>query len=207
MRQLCRVEVDRTTFPVYSLAIGSQAQDVPVVGFFGGVHGLESIGTHVLLVFLRSLIGRLKWDSVLQHELQSVRLVFMPLVNPGGMYRHSRANPQGVDLMRNAPVDCAAGAPPLIGGQRIGPGYDAHHVERCLRELALLLEEAAAQGHTHHQALANTRLTRPMKKNSRWGASASLRSDQPVSASRGCGTGGACTARSEPATATASFPG
>lgn len=118
VRQLCRVEVDRTTFPVYSLAIGSQAQDVPVVGFFGGVHGLESIGTHVLLVFLRSLIGRLKWDSVLQHELQSVRLVFMPLVNPGGMYRHSRANPQGVDLMRNAPVDSSEKVPFLLAGQR-----------------------------------------------------------------------------------------
>ena len=26
----------------------------------------------------------------------------------------------------------------VVPGQRIGPGYDAHHVERCLRELALL---------------------------------------------------------------------
>ena len=93
VRQLCRVCTDDTTFPVYALALGSQAADAPAVGFFGGVHGLESIGTHILLVFLRSLVHRLKWDQVLQHELQSVRLVFMPLVNPGGMYRHSRANP------------------------------------------------------------------------------------------------------------------
>jgi hypothetical protein len=118
VRQLCRVSTSDTTFPVYALALGSQAADAPAVGFFGGVHGLESIGTHILLVYLRSLVHRLKWDQILQHELQSVRLIFMPLVNPGGMYRHSRANPQGVDLMRNAPVDSREKVPFLLAGQR-----------------------------------------------------------------------------------------
>ena len=36
----------------------------------------------------------------------------MPLVNPGGMSRGTRANPAGVDLMRNAPVRGAATACP-----------------------------------------------------------------------------------------------
>jgi hypothetical protein len=51
-----------------------------------------------------------------------MRLVFMPLVNPGGMLRGTRANPAGVDLMRNSPVDAADPVPILVGGQRISPG-------------------------------------------------------------------------------------
>ena len=48
-----------------------------------------------------------------------MRLVFVPLVNPGGLMRGTRANLNGVDLMRNAPVEAVDGAPWLIGGQRI----------------------------------------------------------------------------------------
>ena len=43
----------------------------------------------------------------------------MPLVNPGGLLRGTRANPQGVDLMRNAPVDADDSVPWLIGGHRV----------------------------------------------------------------------------------------
>jgi hypothetical protein len=88
------------------------------VGFFGGVHGLERIGAEVVMAYLRSLATRLRWDDTLHLMLQSVRLVFMPLVNPGGIWRGTRANPNGVDLMRNAPVDSAERVPWLIGGQR-----------------------------------------------------------------------------------------
>jgi hypothetical protein len=55
------------------------------------------------------------------YVLQRLHIVFMPIVNPGGMLRGTRANPQGVDLMRNAPVQAQDGAPPLLSGQRIGP--------------------------------------------------------------------------------------
>jgi Zinc carboxypeptidase len=48
-----------------------------------------------------------------------VRIVVMPLVNPGGLLRGTRANPSGVDLMRNAPVECLDGAPALFGGHRL----------------------------------------------------------------------------------------
>jgi hypothetical protein len=51
-----------------------------------------------------------------------MRLVFMPVVNPGGMWAATRANPRGVDLMRNAPVDATDRVPPWIGGQRISAG-------------------------------------------------------------------------------------
>jgi hypothetical protein len=46
----------------------------------------------------------------------------MPIVNPGGMALGTRANPGGVDLMRNAPVQAVESVPFLVGGQRISSG-------------------------------------------------------------------------------------
>ena len=104
--------------PIYSVALGNPAPELPAVGFFGGVHGLERIGSEVVIAYLKSLLERLQWDQLLHHELDSLRLVFMPLVNPGGLLLGTRANPFGVDLMRNAPLDASDTVPFLIGGQR-----------------------------------------------------------------------------------------
>ena len=93
-----------------------------MVGYFGGVHGLERIGARVVTAHLHHLVMRLQWDNILRHQLESLRLVFMPIVNPGGMALGTRANPQGVDLMRNAPVDALQKVPMLIGGQRFSAG-------------------------------------------------------------------------------------
>jgi hypothetical protein len=109
---------DRLSIDV--IALGNPSLDVPAVGFFGGVHGLERIGVRVLVAWLRNLVRRLDWDRTLAHQLERVRLVFMPLVNPGGLLLGTRANPNGVDLMRNAPVDAEDAVPWLVGGQRIG---------------------------------------------------------------------------------------
>jgi hypothetical protein len=46
----------------------------------------------------------------------------MPIVNPGGMWAATRANPRGIDLMRNAPVDAKDRVPFLVGGQRLSSG-------------------------------------------------------------------------------------
>ncbi len=118
-RVMCEIESFDQRFPVYAIAMGNPDPDVPVVGFFGGFHGLERIGSHVVIAYLDSLVTRLKWDTMLHRQLESVRLIFMPIVNPGGMWQATRANPNGVDLMRNAPLDCAEGVPFLVGGQRI----------------------------------------------------------------------------------------
>ncbi|HEX6736064.1 MAG TPA: M14 family zinc carboxypeptidase [Azonexus sp.] len=117
----CEIEVGARRFPVYALALGNPDPAVPAVGFFGGFHGLERIGTDVVLAYLRSLLRRLPWDSILHRQLEAVRLVFMPIVNPGGMWRGTRANPNGVDLMRNAPVAARERTPFLFGGQRLSP--------------------------------------------------------------------------------------
>lgn len=120
-RVLCEVSVGVHRFPVSSYTIGSSAPDAPAVGFFGGVHGLERIGTELVIAYLRHLVMRLRWDETLHRQLEGLRLVFMPLVNPGGLHAGTRANPQGVDLMRNAPVDAREGAAFLVGGQRVSP--------------------------------------------------------------------------------------
>ena len=110
------------SYPVHMIALGNPAQGVPAVGYFGGVHGLERIGAEVVLAHLHSLVMRLQWDSTLHQQLESVRLVFMPVVNPGGMALGTRANPGGVDLMRNAPVEAQEQVPFLVGGQRLSAG-------------------------------------------------------------------------------------
>lgn len=122
LHRVCEVHTGGRRFAVPVVTLGHADPAVPAVGFFGGVHGLERIGAEVVVAGLRHLVQRLRWDDALHGLLAGLRVVFMPVVNPGGLWRGTRANPQGVDLMRNAPVDCAAGAPPLIGGQRIGPG-------------------------------------------------------------------------------------
>lgn len=108
-------------YPVYVVAMGNPSPEVPAVGYFGGVHGLERIGSEVVIAHLHNLVMRLQWDSTLHKQLESVRLVFMPIVNPGGMAMGTRANPRGVDLMRNSPVDALEPVPFLLGGQRLSP--------------------------------------------------------------------------------------
>ncbi|MHB1122081.1 MAG: M14 family zinc carboxypeptidase [Ramlibacter sp.] len=122
VRVECTVPHEGRDMPVYVLALGNAAADAPAVGFFGGVHGLERIGARVVIAFLDSVVARLDWDVALRALLQQVRLVFMPLVNPGGMVGNTRANPAGVDLMRNAPVEALDRVPFLVGGQRISAG-------------------------------------------------------------------------------------
>ncbi|MDD5481287.1 M14 family zinc carboxypeptidase [Rhodoferax sp.] len=109
------------SLPIYAIELGSRHPNAPVVGYFGGVHGLERIGTEVVIAYLHTLVRRLQWDSTLHQQLADVRMVFMPIVNPGGMALRTRANPQGVDLMRNAPVQALDPVPFLVGGQRISP--------------------------------------------------------------------------------------
>lgn len=109
-------------FPIYAIALGNPSRAVPAVGFFGGFHGLERIGAAVVIAYLKCLVVRLSWDSMLHRQLESVRLLFMPLVNPGGMWCGTRANPNGVDLMRNAPLDASEPVPFLLGGHRISSG-------------------------------------------------------------------------------------
>ncbi len=120
-RILCHVSFKNESFPIYALSLGNQAADVPCFTLVGGIHGLERIGTQVILAFLETLLERLHWDLTFTDILQRVRINILPLINPVGMLNYTRSNGHHIDLMRNAPVDSTEKTIWLAGGHRISP--------------------------------------------------------------------------------------
>ena len=116
-----RVAVKTMTVPVYRVDLGTESPDAPVLMLVGGVHGLERIGSHVVMAWLRSLLSRLGWDQHMRALLEKVHITLLPILNPGGMYLNQRSNPNGVDLMRNAPIAAQGRSTFLLGGQRLSP--------------------------------------------------------------------------------------
>jgi hypothetical protein len=141
------IEVDDTALPIHVLTLGNPDPALPAIGYFGGVHGLERIGSQVLLVFLSGLLNRLKWDPLLNRQLETLRMVFVPLANPGGLWRNTRCNPAGVDLMRNAPLDALERVPFLLGGQRFSASLPWYRgpVDAPMQAESLVLEQVVAE--------------------------------------------------------------
>ena len=160
----------RSHFPVFTVAVGSRDPLAPAVGFFGGIHGLERIGTQVILHYMRALLFRLEWDELLHRQLEKIRLVFMPIVNPGGMWAHKRANPNGVDLMRNAPQRAERGAPFLAGGQTLTPLLPWY----CGRPGAPMEMESSALLQVVREQLANRPFSLALDCHSGYGFSDSI---------------------------------
>lgn len=106
-------------FPIIGVVVGASRADAPTLGLIGGVHGLERIGTRVVLAGMHTLAKFLTWDRLLREALTELRLVCVPLVNPVGMWLRRRSNGNGVDLMRNAPPHPDSSSTPLLGGQRL----------------------------------------------------------------------------------------
>jgi hypothetical protein len=104
-RVINEVTANGKTYPLYCVSLGSARPTDPAVGFFGGVHGLEKIGSEVVLSFMRTVLEWIKWDRNYRARFENSRLVFMPIVNPVGIVNRTRSNGNGVDLMRNSPLD------------------------------------------------------------------------------------------------------
>ncbi len=100
-----KVEYRGHSLPIYSYSFGPDKDDLPTLIFVGGVHGLERIGSRVVIAYLKTWLELMEWDELTRAAAARMRVLFYPLVNPGGMFAFTRSNPQGVDLMRNAPVD------------------------------------------------------------------------------------------------------
>ena len=115
-----RITFQGRQFPLYSIVLGSMKAEAPVLAFFGGVHGLEKIGSEVILSYLQTLVELLDWDEEFNRRLEQSRLVFVPIVNPVGVFRGTRSNGNGVDLMRNAPIE-GSGNTKLYSGHRLSP--------------------------------------------------------------------------------------
>lgn len=115
-----QVQYQALEFSIHCITLGSNRPDVPVLAFFGGVHGLEKIGSEVILSYMQTLSQLLDWDEEFQARLEKSRLVFVPIVNPVGVYLGTRSNGNGVDLMRNSPVE-SVGATRIYSGHRLTP--------------------------------------------------------------------------------------
>ncbi len=126
---LNHIHLKNFKLPIWAISLGSDNPKHPVIGFFGGVHGMERIGSQVLIAWLQNLLSRLTWDISLQQLLQQVKIVCIPLLNVGGLLNNTRSNANGVDLMRNAPVEAQAKTLWPLAGQRLSaklPWYRGH---------------------------------------------------------------------------------
>ncbi|HEY8279080.1 MAG TPA: DUF2817 domain-containing protein [Bdellovibrionota bacterium] len=121
VEQVASVKFSTETFPIYTIAFGSTKPEAPTLALVGGVHGMEKIGSQVVLSALETMTELLQWDEMTNIALEKSRVVFMPIVNPVGMYLLRRSNGNGVDINRNSPIDAASHSYPLLGGQRFSP--------------------------------------------------------------------------------------
>ena len=136
------IECQKSRYPIVSFEVGSEKEDAPCFGLFGGVHGIEKVGTEVVTSFLATLFEELKWNKNLQNLFKNVRLVSIPLVNPGGMSQNSRSNPNGVDIMRNAPIESEIPSNFFISGHRLSEKLPWYRGEegKLERETDILIE-------------------------------------------------------------------
>ncbi|WP_255211173.1 DUF2817 domain-containing protein, partial [Methylogaea oryzae] len=119
---LARLECDGHHFPLLAFRFGPSDPTAPVLALFGGVHGLERIGTRVVTSYLQTVLSLARWDRSTQRLLEETRLLVVPLVNPVGMYWQRRSNGNFVDIMRNAPVEAEGVAGwQIFGGHRLSP--------------------------------------------------------------------------------------
>ncbi|MGR8934876.1 MAG: M14 family zinc carboxypeptidase [Gammaproteobacteria bacterium] len=140
-----RIRFQQREFPIYCLMLGSMQPDIPVLAYFGGVHGLEKIGSEIILSYLQTLLRLLEWDDEFAARLEKSRLIFMPIVNPVGVFRGTRSNGNGVDLMRNSPVESDSKTL-LYSGHRLSPRLpwfrgDASQMEKEAQALCRIVRE------------------------------------------------------------------
>lgn len=137
------ISAERLELPVYSFCLGNPDPKSPALVMVGGVHGLERIGTRVINAYMHTVAHLLTWDHGIHHFLERGRLIFYPLVNPGGMLMHMRSNPAGIDLMRNAPVEAQNPKYMMVAGHRVShrlPWYRGEVGQPLAEENQLLLE-------------------------------------------------------------------
>ncbi|MCQ1059110.1 DUF2817 domain-containing protein [Photobacterium sp. ZSDE20] len=150
-------ELDNFPLPIYKISLGAIESYSPCLFFVGGVHGLERIGSQVVISLLESLCHRLHWDEALQQKLRRIKLIFIPLLNPVGMAKRYRSNGNHVDLMRNAPVDSKESTAWLVGGHRISkfiPWYRGKAADGMEVESQTLINEVLLATQTSPLTLA-----------------------------------------------------
>ncbi len=108
-------------YPIYQIVIGNREPKALSLGIIGGVHGLERIGSEVVLSYMETVSELMEWDESFNERLKHSRLVFVPVLNPVGVAHFTRSNGNGVDLMRNGQTKGEPSGGPIYRGHRISP--------------------------------------------------------------------------------------
>lgn len=122
-RVIAEVADGEKSHPLYCLSLGSTDPRAPVVGYFAGAHGLEKIGSEVVIAYMHTFLELLRWDAQVQQRLEQMRVVFMPILNPVGVVNRTRSNGNGVDLMRNSPLNADEPGGHFYRGHRNSPRW------------------------------------------------------------------------------------
>jgi len=133
MEELGEIEHKGYKSSINAFFIGHKPKpELPTIAFFSCFHGVEWIGSRVLVNFIEHLIREITWDDGIRTLTEKVNICGIPIVNPIGRIESYRSNGNGVDLMRNAPV-MAENVLPFLGGQRISrhiPWYMGRGLEK-----------------------------------------------------------------------------
>ena len=64
------INIKGKTYPIHGITIGSKDKTLPTLGLIGGVHGLERIGSQIIISFLQSLLNQLNWSLIPGYNCQ-----------------------------------------------------------------------------------------------------------------------------------------
>ena len=114
----------------------------PVLGLFGGVHGLERIGSQVVLSLMNTFFANDFMGQSYSRDFRKMRLFYAFDQSPGEFFIKREAILRGVDLMRNAPVDAEGKSTWLVG--RSPPVHQTSMVQRSTgRRIASRIQSPA----------------------------------------------------------------
>lgn len=138
VKTLQTIQYKKQKFPIYQIALGSTDPEASALALVGGVHGLERIGSEVVLSYMQTVSELYQWDEGFRERLKTSRMVFLPVLNPVGVSNFTRSNGNGVDLMRNAPLDGKPLGGPIYRGHRLSPKIPWYRGEEGHLELETL---------------------------------------------------------------------
>jgi hypothetical protein len=79
-------------------------EDEPEFKYVSTMHGNEPLGTEICLYFIDLLLTGYGTDERITNLVDSTAIWIVPLMNPDGLERNTRANANGFDLNRNFPL-------------------------------------------------------------------------------------------------------
>eukprot|EP00033_Pygsuia_biforma_P001010 GCRY01001155.1.p1 GENE.GCRY01001155.1~~GCRY01001155.1.p1 ORF type:complete len:469 (-),score=50.88 GCRY01001155.1:147-1553(-) len=80
-----------------------QAEKKPSFYWVANIHGDESVGREMSLLFAEHLLENYALNSTIKELVDETKIFIIPSANPDGFERHRRYNSKGVDLNRNFP--------------------------------------------------------------------------------------------------------